>query len=785
MQAYLFKKLPSFLRSNAAFRIACIYAGFSALWILFSDQILFFYFKEAGILTRIQIVKGWFFITITAVILFLLLQKEITRVKQSEDRARESERKLSTLMANLPGMVYRRRNDQDWTMAFVSNGSLALTGYQPADLIDNQTMAMDDLIHPADRQVVREMVRQSLAGQQGFQLTYRIKTATGQEKWVREQGIGIFSPESELLALEGFIIDITVEKQAEQALQLYRSHLEDLVKQRTQSLEQEIIERQGAEKRFRDLLESAPDAMALVDSQAKIVLVNRQMENLFGYHREELLNQGIEILIPERFREKHRKNMTAFFASPRPRAMGAGLDIHALVKDGREFPADISLSPLETKEGLFVLADIRNSTERKQAEQKILKNFYFENTLNSVLNISLEPLSLEEQLVRILDAILAIPLLSLQRMGSIYLVEEEPELLVLKAQRGYADTVLRECSLVPFGTCLCGQAAETSLAVFADCLADCHKCYQGIFPHGHYSVPILSGSKVLGVLNLVLQEGHKRDKQEEEFLSSIAATLAGIIVRKRTEQEKESLQKQLIESEKLSALGRMMAGVAHEIRNPLTALGGLTRRLHKKLPDNSWEKEYSRVIIAESTRLERILNSVLTFTKEPSPLRQENNIHTIIEESLRGFAAAINQKSINLKKSFADLPGIPMAREDAREVIDHLLANALYATPPGGTISIVTEKKHFEEKCQVAVKITDTGPGIAAENLGLIFEPFFTTKPVGPEHGIGLGLSISRKIMEEYGGRIRVESKIGEGATFTLFFPCPEPLPETGHIENQ
>ncbi len=173
MQAYFLKKLSLLLRSNAAFRIACIYAGFSALWILFSDQILFFYFKEAGILTRIQIVKGWIFITITAVILFLLLRKEITRVKQSEDRARESERKLFTLMANLPGMVYRRRNDQRWTMAFVSNGSLALTGYQPADLIDNQTMAMDDLIHPADRQAVREMVRQSLAGKQGFQLPPR------------------------------------------------------------------------------------------------------------------------------------------------------------------------------------------------------------------------------------------------------------------------------------------------------------------------------------------------------------------------------------------------------------------------------------------------------------------------------------------------------------------------------------------------------------------------------------------------------------------------------------
>ncbi|RJX33656.1 MAG: PAS domain S-box protein [Desulfurivibrio sp.] len=782
MKAY-FTKLHAIFLSNAALRIAAMYAGFSALWILFSDQILFFYFKHPAMLTRIQIVKGWFFITFTALIIYFLLQREISRVKQSEDRARESERQLSTLMTNLPGMAYRRSNDPQWTMVFVSNGSLALTGYQPPELIDNRTFAFNNLIHADDRQAVRESMQQALARRQGYQLTYRLTTAGGQEKWVREQGIGIFSAEAELLALEGFITDITAEKQAEEALLQYRTQLEELVKERTRSLEQEIVERQGAEKKFRDLLESAPDAMALVDGQARIVLVNRQMENLFGYSREELLGRQIEILIPERYRARHQENVAAFFASPRPRAMGAGLDIHALAKDGREFPADISLSPLETTEGIAVLADIRNISERKQAEQKILKSFYFESTMNAVLTISLEPLSLEEQLERILEALLAIPLLSLQKMGSIYLVEEEAQLLVLKAQRGYAETVLTECSRVPFGTCLCGKAAETSLTVFADCLATCHKCYQGIFPHGHYSVPILSGARVLGVLNLVLKEGHRRDKQEEEFLSSIAATLAGIIVRKETEQEKDRLQQQLIEAEKLSALGRMMAGVAHEIRNPLTALGGLTRRLHKKLADDAREKDYTRVIISESTRLERILNSVLTLTREPSPHRQANDIHAIIEEALQNVAAAMNKKLITVHKSFAELPSILMAREDAREALVNVLANALYVTPQGGVISIATGKEDAGGKSQVTVKVTDSGPGIAEENLSRIFEPFFTTKPVGPEHGIGLGLSISRKILEEYGGKIRVESRLGAGATFTLFFPCPEA--GTGHLENQ
>jgi len=410
---------------------------------------------------------------------------------------------------------------------------------------------------------------------------------------------------------------------------------------------------------------------------------------------------------------------------------------------------------------------------RRQAEKELAKRYHFESTINLVLKVSLEHLSLDEQLERILDLILTIPLLSLQRRGCIFLVEEKPEVLVMKAHRGYDEEVVINCAQVPFGKCLCGKAAATSNTVFTDCLVECHKCFRGLYPHGHYCIPIVSGNRVLGVLNLVLKEGHKRDKHEEEFFSSIAVTLAGIIKHKKTELEKERLKNQLIESEKLSALGRMTAGVAHEIRNPLTALGGLARRLDKKIPVGAKEKQYTKVIISEATRLERILTSVCTFTKEPSPQREENDINEVIDESLQLFEISFKEKSIDVRKSFADLPPILMDREDAREVINNLLSNAIYATPAGGKITIATDKEYLDETAYVTVKVTDTGAGIAEDIRSTIFEPFFTMKPVGPGHGIGLGLSISRKIMEEHGGFIRLESKIGEGTTFSLFFPYP------------
>lgn len=197
------------LFSRAALQVSLLYAVVAGLWLTFSDWLLAFFIPNPDQRLTLATYQGWVLVVVTTLLLYFLLNREHRRRDQLAKTLQESQRALSTLLSNLPGMAYRCRDDPNWTMEFVSEGCLALTGFQPVELIQNRKVSYRQLIHAEDQAGVGDEVRAALQVGQPYRLTYRIMTAAGEQKWVWEQGCGVDSLDGKSLALEGFIADIT------------------------------------------------------------------------------------------------------------------------------------------------------------------------------------------------------------------------------------------------------------------------------------------------------------------------------------------------------------------------------------------------------------------------------------------------------------------------------------------------------------------------------------------------------------------------------------------------
>jgi signal transduction histidine kinase len=249
---------------------------------------------------------------------------------------------------------------------------------------------------------------------------------------------------------------------------------------------------------------------------------------------------------------------------------------------------------------------------------------------------------------------------------------------------------------------------------------------------------------------------------------------------KRYIKELQKVHGRLIQVEKLSELGRLAADVAHEIRNPLTSIGGFAKRLNNKLSQAKNEKEcirlvkqekkYSEIIISEVERLERILRDILTFSREVKYNIEYQEINGIIKESLQTFIEICKEESIQIEENLnTSLPEILIDKDQIRQAVNNFISNAIDVMPDGGTIKISTSMEELNAVNYVAVEVADTGHGIPEEELAMIFEPFYSSKEIGV--GTGLGLSICKKIMDEHNGLIRVESELDKGTSFKLLFP--------------
>ncbi|MEO5357766.1 MAG: ATP-binding protein [Nitrospirae bacterium YQR-1] len=257
-----------------------------------------------------------------------------------------------------------------------------------------------------------------------------------------------------------------------------------------------------------------------------------------------------------------------------------------------------------------------------------------------------------------------------------------------------------------------------------------------------------------------------RDDFEEK-----TRALSGIMEQKAKEMRR--FQEQYVHTEKLASLGRMAASVAHELNSPLTGIIVFAQLLHKRIPeDKKLDREDLKVIIEQAEKCSNMIAVLLGYSRTIPSEKLDMDVTRALENALNILQSQSKFYNITIERQLApELPRLPGDQSQLEQVFINLLINANDAMNSLGTISIRTHRIAEDSREYVEIEVTDSGPGISAENMDKIFEPFFTTKPEGK--GTGLGLAVTKGIVEKLGGRIFVKQQPSHGASFIIKLPIP------------
>jgi PAS domain S-box-containing protein len=508
----------------------------------------------------------------------------------------------------------------------------------------------------------------------------------------------------------------------------------------------------------------------MVDRAGTILRSNVRLAEMFGYEHGELDGQRLEILLPERFRVGHAGHRDGFFADPRVRPMGLGLELAARGKDGREFPVEISLSFIGRDERLRALGFVTDITPRRNAERRLQAEF-------QVTRVFAEASGAEQLGPRLLQALCE----SLDwDLGELW----RPDGDVLRYESGWHRTELdagefdalsRDVTL-PRGTGLAGTAWEARRALWttdSSLVGPRAGAASRLGIRSGTAFPIPGEQTVTGVMVLLSRNTRARDESLLATLIDIGHRIGQHLDHRRAELELRHQREVLYQSEKLSALGRLVAGVAHEMNNPLGIISSRIELMLSEAEGQAFPAQHLQdlaVIHRNVLRVAGVAQALRSFARQSPGERRPVDLNAVVRETL--LLAGKPMGAENVRITAALDPALPALMGDAnglQQVLLNLLTNAREAMAGGGEVHITTGPDP-ERSGWLRLTVTDTGPGIRAADLPHVFEPFYTTKP----SGTGLGLAVSYGIVQDHLGTIDVRSEPGQGATFVLGFPALE-----------
>lgn len=486
----------------------------------------------------------------------------------------------------------------------------------------------------------------------------------------------------------------------------------------------------ASEARFRGLFDSAPDPIVIVDQSGHISLVNAQVRKTFGYERDELLGQPIEILIPERFRQIHVSDRDRYMDSPATRPMGEGAELYGLRKDGSELPVEISLSPLQTDQGLLVTSVIRDITERKHAE------------------------ALKQQAQKRYEDLIA-----------------DLPVGVFRSTPGETDHFLE---VNPFMVSM--FAAESTEQLLAGTVSDlyCEAADRAaindkLLSHGHVNseevrLKTLRGHEFDAAITAVMKRGEHGGMVFDGIVEDISE-------RKHSERRiralNEQLQSRAIELEAINnELEAFSYSVSHDLRAPLRAMDGFSRILLSEYADRLDEKGRDRLerIRAAAQRMAALIDDLLTLSRisRSEVKREEVDLSRIADEIMASLRQQEPERNVQLVA-----PEALVTEGDARllrVVMDNLLGNAWKFT--GGRADATIEMGLQNNDGEPVYYVRDNGAGFDMAYADKLFGAFQRLHDSHEFPGIGIGLATVQRVIHKHGGRIWAESAPDQGAAF-------------------